>query len=255
MPPNDYLTFADQLADAAREVVLRWHAQPLVHERKSDDSPVTRADREAEQVMRDGITRHYPDHGIHGEEFGVERPEAEHVWVLDPIDGTKAFITGRPLFGTLIALLQHGRPVVGVADMPALGQRYAAMAGGESRRDGVVLASSSCTTLADARMAATSVDMFVGDDRGRFESLADEVWFTSWGGDLYIYLMVAAGRLDLVVEAQLAPYDVMALVPVVEGAGGVISDWQGKPLSLASDGHVVAAANAALHEQALARLA
>ena len=245
------LSFLQQLADASREVVVPYFGQPLNIERKDDDSPVTRADREAEQVIRALIEAQFPEHGIYGEEFGVKPSNSPYQWVLDPIDGTKSFITGKPLFGTLIALLEDGSPIMGAADMPILARRWTAERGTQTMEDGAPCKASGLEDLAHARLASTNIDMFEGADAQRYDALTREVWFRNFGGDLYLYLMVASGHLDVVVEAQLAPYDILALVPIIEGAGGVISDWHGKPVTINSDGKVLATGSKALHEQAL----
>lgn len=255
MADADTVDFACQLADLARRVVLPYFGTPLTLHRKDDDSPVTRADREAEAAMRERIESRYPDDGIHGEEFGVVGADRERVWVLDPIDGTKSFITGKPLFGTLIALLEGGRPVLGVVDMPALGRRWLGVSGQPSLADGAACRVSGQQSIADVRLAATSIDMFAGDDRARFDALSRQVWFRTFGSDCFAYAMLASGFLDLVVEADLSPYDYLAMVPLIEGAGGCISDWSGAPLGLASDGRVLASASPGLHAAALATLA
>ena len=245
------MAFLHQLAAVSRKVVVPYFGQPLNMERKDDDSPVTRADREAEQAIRELIEAQFPDHGIFGEEFGVKTSDSQYQWVIDPIDGTKSFITGKPLFGTLIALLEDGSPIMGAADMPILGRRWTGERGAQTTEGGAPCKASGLEDLAQARLASTNVDMFEGADVQRYEALTREVWFRNFGGDLYLYLMVASGHLDLVVEAQLAPYDILALVPIVEGAGGVISDWNGEPLTLDSDGKVLASGSIALHERAL----
>jgi histidinol phosphatase-like enzyme (inositol monophosphatase family) len=226
----------------------------LTAHRKADDSPVTRADREAEMAMRALIESSYPAHGIYGEEFGIREGSSDYVWVLDPIDGTKSFITGRPLFGTLIALLEGGVPRVGVVDFPALDRRWVGADGVATEEAGVACVTSNVTELIHARLASTSITMFEGAARAVYERLADAVWFPIYGGDCFAYASLASGHVDLVVEAQLEPYDYLSMVTIVEGAGGCISDWRGAPLTLESDGRVLASANRELHHKALALL-
>ncbi len=244
------LAFAQQLADAARPQALRYFRQPLTVDYKSDDSPVTKADRETESVLRHIITTHYPTHGIFGEEHGSQDLEREWVWVLDPIDGTKGFICGVPLFGCLIALLHYGRPVLGVVEMPALGERWVGMVGQTTWRE-QICHTSGRTELAQASVFATTPDMFTGADAQRFEQLSRAARFRRFGSDCYAYGLLASGLVDAVVEVDLKPYDYLALVPVIEGAGGIITDWNGQALGLHSDGRVVAAATAQLHKQIL----
>lgn len=246
MTAAEDLAFAHDLADLARPLALRWFRTALAVERKADDSPVTVADREVERALRERIAARFPHDGVLGEEHGRERADGDRVWVLDPIDGTKSYVTASPLFGTLIALAERRRPTVGVIDLPALGERYSGAAGGATTSDGTPLRVSSCTEIADARLALPGP--LPGD-------LAERAGLVRYGGDCFMYCQLALGGVDLVVEPQLEPYDVAALVPVVEGAGGVISDWSGDPVGIASAGSVVAAATAELHEAALAILA
>jgi inositol-phosphate phosphatase / L-galactose 1-phosphate phosphatase / histidinol-phosphatase len=246
---------AEALADAAGAVIRPYFRQPIAVDDKSDTSPVTIADREAEQAMRALIAAEFPADGIFGEEFGTIREDAEWVWVLDPIDGTKSFISGIPLFGTLIALLHRGRPVLGIIDQPISHERWRGVAGQASTHNGNAIRARQCTDLAAATLFATAPDMFRGADAEAFARLKARAKLTRHGGDCYAYGLVASGFIDLVVEASLKPYGYCAIVPVVEGAGGAMTDWQGKPLGLASDGRVIAAGDRALHKAALALLA
>ena len=247
---------ASQLADAAREVTLALFDQSLAHHRKADNSPVTQADRDAEQAMRSILAERVPAHGILGEEFGDVRTDAEYVWVLDPIDGTKAFITGRPLWGTLIGLMHRGEPYFGLLDLSPLDQRLAGFSQ-HAQINGEPCRTSDCRQLADARLGCTSPDMFKpGAELDAFLRVRDAAWFCSYGGDCSAYAAVARGALDVVVEADLQPYDYLPLVPVIEGAGGKITDWNGRALSLGCGvAQVVATANPELHTAALALLA
>jgi inositol-phosphate phosphatase/L-galactose 1-phosphate phosphatase/histidinol-phosphatase len=249
------LTLAHELAALARPIILQHFRSPLAVEAKHDLSPVTVADRDAEAAMRQAIGRTFPDHGIIGEEYGRERADAEFVWVLDPIDGTKSFITGKPLFGTLIALTWQGRPVVGVIDMPALDERWCGADDRGTTCNGAPVRSRGCGELAHATLYATTPHMFRGADADGFARLTARVRYPLYGADCYAYAMLAAGWNDLVVEASLGVYDYCALVPVVEGAGGVMADWQGRPLTTGSDGRVIACGDRRLLEPALACLA
>lgn len=246
---------AERMADAVRPIVLAYFRQGVAIDAKADASPVTVADREAEARIREMIEDQFPDHGILGEEHGSVRLDAEFVWVLDPIDGTKSFVTGKPLFGTLIALARHGRPVVGVIDAPALDERWVGVAGRPSTFNGAPASVRDCPGLDQAWLYATSPQMFEGGDAAAFENLRRQCRASMYGADCYAYGLLANGTVDLVCEASTKPYDYCALVPVIEGAGGIITDWAGRPLEIQSDGRVLAAGDALLHTAALAALA
>lgn len=246
--------FADGLADVTDAMAMTWFRKPLDVERKADLSPVTQADRAIEAAMRDRIAREFPTHGILGEEHASARLDAAHVWVLDPIDGTKSFVSGMPTFGTLIACLSDGKPELGVISIPPTGERWVGVRGEPSKLNGEPCHTSGRTRLADATLYTTTPDTFDAAGRERFETLSEKVGMRRFGGDCYAYGLLASGHVDLVFEMNLHPYDFMALVPVIEGAGGVITDWNGEALGLQSKGHVIAAASATLHAAALAAL-
>ncbi|MEE9278424.1 MAG: histidinol-phosphatase [Dehalococcoidia bacterium] len=250
-----YLPLAEALADAAGAVIRPYFRTRTPIDIKTDHSPVTLADREAETCMRELLGERVPEHGIVGEEFGSERSDAEYVWVLDPIDGTKAFLSGQPTFGTLIALLYGGVPVLGVIDQAVSRERWVGVQGKGTRFNGAAAGTRPCERLAEATLYATSPDMFKGPDAPRFAQLGSEANLTRYGLDCYAYGLLASGFVDLVVEASLASYDFCALVPVIEGAGGSMTDWQGQPLRLQSDGRVVAAGDARVQSEALRILA
>ena len=252
---DPFLTLAAALADAAGAAVRPYFRQPLAVDDKPDSSPVTVADRAAEHAMREMIADRFPEHGIIGEEFGREREAAEFVWVLDPIDGTKSFISGVPLFGTLIALAQRGRPVLGIIDQPVSHERWVGAAGRPTTFNGAAVRCRPCSSLATATVFSTSPDMFTGADAAAHARLAAAAKLVRYGADCYAYGLLALGFIDLVVEASLKPYDFSAMLPIVEGAGGVATDWSGAPLTLASDGRVVVAGDPRAHRAALAALA
>jgi inositol-phosphate phosphatase / L-galactose 1-phosphate phosphatase / histidinol-phosphatase len=240
-----HLALAESLADAAGVIVRGYFRQKIAVDDKSDLTPVTIADREAEAAM----------HGIIGEEHGRLRSDAEHVWVLDPIDGTKSFISGIPLFGTLIALTQRGRPVLGVVDQPILRERWVGAKGRATTLNGAPVRTRPCPSLTAATLFSTAPEiMFKGADAEGFARLSGAVKLARNGADCYAYAQLASGFIDLVVEGGLKPYDYCAVVPVIEGAGGVITDWQGGALDLDSDGRVVAAGDPKLAAAARARL-
>jgi inositol-phosphate phosphatase/L-galactose 1-phosphate phosphatase/histidinol-phosphatase len=248
------LAFAQHLADAAGEVIRPYFRKPLAVSEKSDLTPVTAADRVAEETMRALIEARFPRHGILGEEFGRVREDAEFVWILDPIDGTKSFISGVPLFGTLIALTRRGRSILGVIDQPILSERWVGACERPTTLNGAAIRCRPCPVLAVATLFATTPDMFKGEDAVSFARVSAAVKLTRFGADCYAYGLVATGFIDLVLEASLKPYDFCAMVPVVEGAGGVATDWRGESLHLASDGRILVAGDRRAHDAALAML-
>ena len=253
--PAELVALAERLADAARPIAARYFRTGLTVDDKTDASPVTIADREAETAMRALLDRHVPAHGVFGEEHGAVRTDAEYVWVLDPIDGTKAFITGMPIFGTLIALLHKGVPVMGIIDQPIQKERWFGTDGERSTFNGQPATTRACAKLADAYMYSTAPEMFKTPGIvQRHETLATKVKNFRWGGDCYAYGLLASGHVDLVVEDGLKLYDFAALVPVIKSAGGTITDWHGKDLDMHSDGAVLAAGDAALHRAAMGEL-
>jgi inositol-phosphate phosphatase / L-galactose 1-phosphate phosphatase / histidinol-phosphatase len=253
---DKFASLAERLADESGAIVKRYFRTGVAVDDKADASPVTVADRESEAAMRALIEATFPDHGIVGEEFGPARPDAPYVWVLDPIDGTKSFVSGKPLYGTLIALLREGKPILGVINHPSLGERWIGVDGRPTLFNGTPARTRACESLAKAVVYTTSPYMFANaHDAAAYERVRKATKFAVFGGDCFAYALVASGWADLVVESGLKPFDFCALVPVIEGAGGRITDWQNRPLSLQSDGRVVAAGDRRSHAEALARLA
>jgi len=248
------LALAGRLADSAREIARRHFRTPLAVERKPDGTPVTTVDRAIESEMRRMIRAAFPGHGIRGEEYAPEGSGAEFTWVLDPIDGTKSFISGFPLFGALIALTRAGQPVIGVIEAPALAERWVGCDGLPTLFNGERAAARDCGSLAAAIVYTTTAETFDPPDRRRFEALSARAALRRFGGDCYLYGMLASGHCDLVIETHLKPHDFMAAIPIIEGAGGRISDWRGAPLGFDSDGRVVAAGSEALWRAALSEL-
>jgi inositol-phosphate phosphatase / L-galactose 1-phosphate phosphatase / histidinol-phosphatase len=251
---DSFLALAAELADAAGAAIRPYFRTALTVDDKADLSPVTAADRAAEAAMRRLIAARFPEHGIIGEEYGRERDDAEYVWVLDPIDGTKSFISGVPLFGTLIALAQGGRPILGVIDQPISRERWVGAAGRETTHNGRPARCRPCTGIAAATVFATTPAMFEGADSAAFARVAGAAKLVRFGADCYAYGLVALGFVDVVIEASLKTYDFGAMLPIVEGAGGVATDWQGAPLGLSSDGRVLIAGDKRTHSDALALL-
>ncbi|WP_207485861.1 histidinol-phosphatase [Arenibaculum pallidiluteum] len=252
--PAPLVDLALRLADAAGAVARRHFRTPLAVDDKADASPVTIADREAEAAVRAILAAEQPGHGIVGEEHGSLDPDAEWVWVIDPIDGTKAYITGRATFGTLVALLHRDVPVLGVIDQPIMGDRWVGAAGRPTLFNGAPARVRPCPGLAAATVNTTSPDLFSPSEYAAFRRVAEGAKLAMYGGDCYGYGLLAAGFLDLVVEAGLKLHDYAALVPVVEGAGGLLTDWSGAPLGRRDGAQVLAAGDAATHAEAVARL-
>jgi len=256
--PAAFLGIAEAAADAAGATIRPLFRSALIVEAKGDASPVTEADRAAERAIRALLADRHPDHGVIGEEYGSTNADAEWVWVLDPIDGTRAFVTGRPLFGTLIGLLHRGRPVLGLIDQPVTGERWIGLAGQPTRFRSTLGGTPRCRpcrSLADAELSCTSPDMFDADSAPRFARVKKAARRTTWGGDCYAYGLLALGLVDAVVDATMKPWDWAALVPIIEGAGGRCTDWAGRPLHLEGDGTVLAVGDPLLLPEVSALLA
>jgi len=249
--PPELIALAHKLADAARPIVRHYFRTPIEIDDKEDDSPVTIADREAETAMREILQHEVPTHGIIGEEWGQEHSDAEWVWVLDPIDGTKAFITGKPCFGTLIALTHQGRPVLGIIDQAITDERWIGATGHGTKLNGSAIKTRPCKDIQKAYAYSTGPDLFCAKTRKAWDRIVANVKHARYGADCYAYALLATGFVDLVIESGLKPHDYAALVPVIEGAGGIITDWHGKPLTITSDGNVCAAGDTRIHSQAL----
>lgn len=252
--------FLHELCDAAEaETMPRFRVRLDIEDKgreAGDFDPVTQADRAAETAIRTLIEARYPDHGVIGEEHAPLRPQARHVWIIDPIDGTRAFICGLPSWGTLIGLQADGRPIAGVMAQPFTGERYLACEGAaflvhQGRR--TPLATRRTTGLADAMMMTTSPNIFPSGDVDAYRRVEAACRLPRYGFDCYAYAMLAAGNIDLVVESSLKAYDIAPLIPIIEGAGGIVTTWEGE--SAENGGRILASANAQLHRQALDLLA
>jgi myo-inositol-1(or 4)-monophosphatase len=248
---------AHAAADVAGSVIRPFFRSGLGAELKDDQTPVTLADRTAELAMRAVLSQRLPETGILGEEFGLDRPEARLRWVLDPIDGTRAFITGRPSFGVLIGLLADGVPVLGLIDQPVTGERWLGVSGRPTRFAGPfggTPATRPCQSLDRAELSCTDPAMMDDATRPAFDALVAGVRRVSWGGDCYAYGLLALGQIDVIAERDMKVWDWAALVPVIEGAGGRVTDWSGAALREGSDGSVLALGNPALADAAQALL-
>lgn len=236
---DEFIAFAGDLADANGRHALSYFQTPLEVIHKADDSPVTVADKDGEKLMRRMIREAWPAHGIMGEEFPPEGEDAEYVWLLDPIDGTAAFVAGMPMFGMLITLLHHRRPILGVIDHPALRQRWIGARGHDTLFDGKLAHVRSCARLEDAVVLCAGPNYFFGTDRMRFMALSDRVRIVTYGGFAYSYGLLAAGFCDIVVDGGMKPHDYMPLLPIVEGAGGLVTDWHGGSMGWGSMEEIV----------------
>jgi myo-inositol-1(or 4)-monophosphatase len=255
MTAIDFAAFVDELAAISGETILPFFRTALGVENKSasgDFDPVTEADRAAETAMRTLIKRTFPAHGILGEEFPAERPDAEYVWILDPIDGTKSFICGLPAWGTLIALTRRGEPIYGLMHQPFTREHFTGDGSGARYRGPAgdrVLRTRSCASLQDAVLSTTSPLLMNDVDRRHFRRVEEAARLSRYGGDCYAYCVLAAGQVDLVIETELKPYDVLPLIPIIEGAGGIITTWEGgRPHA---GGRVIAAGDKRVHAQAM----
>ena len=256
MTPAD-VQLANRLANAAGEVIRPFFRSAFVLENKPDASPVTETDRAAEAAMRRLIEAEYPRDGIIGEEYGEKPGTTGRIWVLDPIDGTTSFIAGRPIFGTLIALVEEGWPVLGVIDQPIAKERWVGATGKPTLFNNKPAVARRCPELAQALLATTGPHYFTDDEAVQFLALASKVARRRiiYGGDCYNYGLLASGHVDVVAEAGLKLHDFAALVPIVEGAGGIMCDWRGEPLNADSAGDVLALGDAARLEDVLEALA
>ncbi|MCW5687772.1 MAG: histidinol-phosphatase [Pseudolabrys sp.] len=254
MTAIDFTSFVDRLAAVSGDTIMPFFRSALTVENKKAGGfdPVTAADRAAEEAMRQLIRKTFPEHGILGEEYGTEGSDAEYIWVLDPIDGTKSFISGMVAWGTLIGLMRFGEPVYGMMHQPFTRERFsgdngAAMYRGPTgNRD---LRVRSCDTLSDALLFTTSPLLMNEADRARFRNVENKAKLSRYGGDCYAYCMLAAGQIDLIVETELKPYDIVALIPIIHGAGGIITTWEGAPAQ--GGGRVVVAGDKRVHQAAL----
>jgi myo-inositol-1(or 4)-monophosphatase len=255
MHPIDLVDFLEELAEASGEAILPFFRTRLSVTDKAGNGafdPVTEADRAAEVVIRNRIRERFPHHGLLGEEFGSDRIDAEFVWVVDPIDGTRAFLCGLPVWGTLIGLKRNGSPVLGMMHQPYTGERFFGDGGrawmrGRFGEHG--LSTRATTDLGDAILMTTTPALFTGSKRSAYDRIEGAVRLARYGTDCYAYAMLASGHIDLVIETGLQPYDIVALIPIIEGAGGVITRWDGAPAT--DGGDIIAAANHQMHEKAL----
>jgi histidinol phosphatase-like enzyme (inositol monophosphatase family) len=252
---EEFGDFAGRLADAGGGIIRKANRRAVRSESKGDGSPVTAIDQAVEDRIRDMIARAYPDHGIVGEERGASSPDSEFVWVLDPIDGTLPFLAGLPVFGTLIALLRNRAPVLGVIDMPVTRERWLGREGRATTRNGEAVEVRACGDLSSALLSTSNPDFYGDADYRALQRLKAATRWTVYGGSCMAYAQIASGRIDLGIDVEFDPFDYLALVPVIRGAGGVITDWEGQPLTLDSGGRLIASGDPRAHARALTILA
>jgi inositol-phosphate phosphatase/L-galactose 1-phosphate phosphatase/histidinol-phosphatase len=251
---DEAVALAERLVEASAAEIRPRFRQPIATERKADISPVTEADRAAERAIRAILAAERPDDGVIGEEYGNKSGTSGFTWVIDPIDGTKAFMTGRSTFVTLVGLLDGDRPILGVIDQPITGDRWIGVAGRETRFNGKVVRVRQTAEIGEATFSTTDPNLFPEEDAGAYQRISSAAGIRTYGGDGLAYGLLAAGWIDIVLESGLKLHDFAALAPVVEGAGGMMTDWQGRKLLAGSDGRVLAVGNAALHAQLLASI-
>jgi inositol-phosphate phosphatase/L-galactose 1-phosphate phosphatase/histidinol-phosphatase len=242
-----------QLADLAAEITSKYFRKQININYKSDKSPVTAADLEIERNLRGWIKQNYPTHSIIGEEYAKESNSNQYTWVIDPIDGTANFALGKPIFSTLVALLEDNNPVAGIIDQPIINERYVGVKGDGAWLNGKKMKTSSQEQIADARLNITSHLMFItNNEKNKFELLCNSVSLTSFGGDAYAYGLLADGHIDIILEANLKFYDIAAVKIIIEESGGVLTDWQGNEITLKNfNGQCLACANKVLHSKML----
>ncbi len=246
---NEFVSFANLLADLASKKSMQYFRKKLDVENKDDKSPVTIADKETEEVIRDKIRKSFPDHGILGEEYENENLESEFIWVIDPIDGTRSYIAGHKDFGNLISLLHNNQPIIGIINCPAHNERWVGIKNTKSTCNGKEVETSDINKIENAYLFTSGVYFYEPIFRKGFEILKEKSKYFRLGGDCYMYGMLSSGLIDIVIEDTLKVHDYMALINVVEGAGGKITDKYGKPISLHSDGSLIATSSTALHNE------
>lgn len=251
MSEADYAKHAVNIADLAARAAMGYFRGPLGTQFKDDDSPVTQADRGVETLVRTYLNEHFPDHGIFGEEHGVEGADRQMMWIIDPIDGTRSFLSGHPLFGFLLGHLKDGIPQIGVIGMPFLGEVFLGVKSGGATLNGTTIHCSTQTRLDEGILYINEGEKIFRDEPTVFDNLIHTGQTRRFSYDCYPHALLAAGHVDAVVDYDLQPYDFLPLLVVVEEAGGVMTDWDGNRLTLKSEGRVLSAATPELHAQLL----
>ena len=251
---NEFRQFAEDLADTSRSIIRAAAHRPVDPEVKPDNSPVTSTDKAVEDALRAAISKRFPEHGVIGEERADTAPDAEFKWIIDPIDGTLPFLAGLPTFGTLIALVHGDAPIIGVIDMSMTAERWIGCKGAPTTRNGAHVRARACASLSSALMSTSNPNYYTGKDRPALARLNAATRWCVYGGSCMAYAQIASGRIDVGIEVTYNIHDYMALVPVIQGAGGVITDWNGAELTIRSGERFIAAGERRILDQALAVL-
>lgn len=248
---EEFTSFANFLAEESANITLKYFRQTFTTENKEDATPVTIADKKAELIIRDLINKTYPSHGILGEEFKDINPDSEFKWVIDPIDGTMSFIAGHKDFGTLIALLHNKKPILGIIDCPAHKERWIGIQNKPTTLNGIKVKTSNVKILKNSYAFTSGLYFEDKKFRTSFDRIIEQTKYYRFGGDCYMYGMLSSGLIDIVIEDTLKAYDYMALIPVIEGSGGVVTDKHNQEISLDSKGSIIATANNELHKEVI----
>jgi len=248
--------FANALADIASKITKKYFRKNFSEENKSNDTPVTIADREIENAICKAIIKKFPNHGIIGEEYGSINENADYKWIIDPIDGTLSFVIGRPIFGNLIALSYQNKPILGIINQPITDERWIGIKNKTSKLNNKIIRTRKCDNIENAILCTTSPAFFTGNDLEIFKKITAKTKYQNqqgviYGGDCYLFGLLAMGLIDVIIESGLNNYDFMALIPIIESAGGIISDWDGNILDLNSDGRVIACGDKKMHKKIL----
>ena len=246
---QELLSFANLLADESEKIIKEYFRKPRLVNDKEDQSPVTIADKNTELKIRELIEKKYPNHGILGEEFEKKDTDSEYLWVIDPIDGTRSFIAGHKDFGTLIALLYNNKPIIGIINCPIHDERWVGLKGHQTTLNGKNIKTSDIKSLEKSYLCTSGLYFDNEEFRNSFKKLVNKTKYHRFGGDCYMYGMVASGLIEIVVEDTLKAHDYMALIPILKGAGGEVTDKYGKEVNINSDGSIVASANQELHKK------
>lgn len=249
---NPFIDTALEITAAASEIPRRYFRSGFQVDHKQDESPVTIADRETEQFIRNALQKQFPDHAIFGEEFGRDNVDSEYEWIIDPIDGTRSFVSGMPLYGMLLSLLKRHQPQFGIIRMPELDEVYVGDGQTSTLNQSQPLHCSKVTRLADSIIYINEGEKINHQYPALFKQLCSSARVMRLGYDCYPHALLTAGHVDLVIDFDLKPYDYFSLIPVIEGAGGIVTDWQGRSLMMESRGDVISAATPELHQQAMA---